>query len=115
MIIPSIFTIVIGLSMITYWSIALAFKQVPEIKDEPIRITFHIVAEITTAVMLIISGICLLMDVGNSIHIFLLSTGMLLYTLITSPGYFAQLKKYSMVIIFTIILTLSIYSVIIVI
>lgn len=112
MIFTSIFTIIIGLGMIAYWSIALAFKQVPEINDEPIRITFHIVAEIITAVMLIISGVCLSMNVEYSIHIFLLSIGMLLYTLITSPGYFAQFKNYSMVIIFVTILILSIYCII---
>ena len=113
MIIPSIFTIAIGLSMITYWCLALAFKQVPEIKDEPVRIIFHIIAEATTACMLLISGICLLMNIKNSILVFLFSMGMLLYTLIASLGYFVHLRNHAMVIIFFILLILSIYTIII--
>ena len=90
MIFPAIFCIVVGLSMLVQWSISLFSGNVPEIRTEPIRIAFHLAAEIATAVMLVLGGIGLLAAEEWSKTVFYISMGMLFYTGIVSPGYFAQ-------------------------
>jgi len=86
----AIFSIVVGAGMVGQWTVSYISKQIPELKTEPIRIGFHIAAEMATAVLLIVGGIGLLVQSKWSVDIFLLSMGMLFYTAIVSPGYFAQ-------------------------
>ena len=90
MIFSAVFVLAVGLAMISQWSISFARKQVPELEDEPIRLGFHIAGEFLTALALIVSGIALLARLGWSVPLYLVAIGMLLYTTIVSPGYFAQ-------------------------
>ena len=39
------------------WSVSYLSKQIPELETEPIRIRFHLVAELATAIILSIAGI----------------------------------------------------------
>jgi len=43
--------------MIGQWAFSLARKQVPELETEPIRILFHVGAELATAIALLIGGL----------------------------------------------------------
>lgn len=86
----AIFAIAVGLAMIGQWSLSYLSGGIPELEHEPIRIGFHIVAEMVTAMSLIVSGIALLSGVGWAGSAYLVSLGMLFYTAIVSPGYFAQ-------------------------
>jgi len=81
--------------MIGQWLISFLAKNMPEIKTEPIRIGFHIAAEMATAALLLISGTLILRgsNVGNTLY--LVAVGMLFYTCIVSPGFFAQQGKLS--------------------
>jgi hypothetical protein len=56
----SIYSIIIGTGMIGQWMMSYFTKQIPELKTEPTRIWFHIAAELTTAICLLVSGIGLL-------------------------------------------------------
>jgi len=52
--------------MIIQWTMSYVFKQIPELDTEPIRIWFHIAAEMATALMLMFGGIGLLyMSLGH--------------------------------------------------
>ncbi len=86
----SIYSMFIGISMIVMWTMFYINGQIPELSSEPIQIGMHLTAEFTTSVMLIIGGIGLLNNWSKAIYIFQFSMGMLIYTLIQSPGYFAQ-------------------------
>lgn len=86
----AIFAVVVGLGMIGQWSFSYFSKQIPELEDEPIRIGFHIAAEMATALSLIVSGIAVAAGVAWAGSAYLVSIGMLFYTAIVSPGYFAQ-------------------------
>jgi hypothetical protein len=44
------------MAMIGQWSLSLVRKQVPEVSSEPIRIRFHIAAEMATALALLAGG-----------------------------------------------------------
>ncbi len=114
MIIAAVLAIVIGALMIALW-LGLYFSgQIPELKTERFRILFHIAGELVTACVLISGGVGLLRQQpwGNWVH--LLGLGMLLYTAIVSPGYYAQRKQWPMVGMFTFIIMLVMISILIV-
>lgn len=103
--------IVVGLSMFGQWGFFLAAGQVPELQTEPIRIYFHLAAEFTTAILLIFSGIALLKRWPWAINVYFVAAGMLLYSIIVSPGYFAQQGQWAFVGMFAILLILTIGSI----
>lgn len=105
--IASIYSFIIGISMIAMWSTFLLSGQVPELQTEPARIFMHLVAEYTTAFVLIIGGYGLLAKKGWSIRFHQFSLGMLMYTLIVSPGYYLQLGDMAMVGMFVTMLILT--------
>ncbi|MBN1190061.1 MAG: hypothetical protein JXA46_09945 [Dehalococcoidales bacterium] len=119
MLFAAVFAIAVGTLMIIQWAITMVRKQV----DGPgegisgrgkIEMGFHWTAEFLTAVLLIISGAGLISAAGWGKTIFLVAAGMLIYTVINSPGFFAQQRKWSMVVMFSVLLVLSIASVVLV-
>jgi hypothetical protein len=112
MIFSAIFSLLVGVGMIAQWTMSYLNKQIPELKTEPIRIAFHIAAEMITALCLMVSGIALLSGAAWSIPLNLLALGMLFYTSIVSPGYFAQQGKWRWLGMFGLIIVLGIISVI---
>lgn len=107
----AIFTLAVGVLMIVQWSLSLVTHKVPELSTQPRQITFHLVAEFLTAVFLIFAGIALLARSLVGYPVALLALGMLLYTLINSPGYFAQKGQWAMVVLFVVLLVLSLVSI----
>lgn len=112
MIYTAIFSLVVGLGMIGQWSLSYLSKQIPELKDEPVRIMFHIAGEMVTALVLIVSGIALLAGQPWARSAYLVSLGMLFYTVIVSPGYFAQQGDWKWVAIFGLLFVAGIISLI---
>jgi hypothetical protein len=106
----TIFTIAVGVLMIAQWGISLATKKVPELSTEPRKMGFHLAAEFLTAGVLILAGIALLAQSLIGYPLALLALGMLLYTLVNSPGYFAQNGQWAPVLMFAILLVLSLVS-----
>lgn len=111
MLFPAIFAILVGLGMIGQWAFSFLSRQIPELETERVRILFHIAAELTTAVALITGGIGLMVNAGWGIPLYLLATGMLLYTAIVSPGYFAQKGKWVWLGIFGVLIVLALIGV----
>ena len=111
MIFPSIFAIVVGFGMIGMWSVSYFSKQIPELETEPIRIKFHLAAEFTTAIILLIAGIGMITNQDWAVSTYLVAIGMLLYTVIVSPGYFAQKGQWAYVGMFAVIFVLAVVSV----
>lgn len=111
MTIPGIFSIIVGAGMIGQWSVSYATRQIPELTTE---IWFHIAGEMAAAALLIISGVGLLAHTFWAPKLFLVSTGMLIYTAIVSPGYFAQKGQWIWVPIFGVIITITVISIILV-
>lgn len=111
----AIFSITVGVGMIGQWMMSYISKQIIELKSEPIRILFHIVAEMVTAVCLILGGLGLLFNLSWGIPVFLVSMGMLFYTSIVSPGYFAQKGNWLWLGMFAVIIICGIISIVLVI
>ncbi len=106
--IAAIYSIIIGIAMIGMWFSFIATDQVPEINTEPIRITYHLIGEFLTAILLLIGGFGLFTKRGWGFHIFLISMGMLLYTVIVSTGYYAEKGDMIMVGMFTLFQLLTV-------
>ena len=114
MVFASIFAILVGLGMIGQWAVSYFSKQIPELETEPIRIGFHLAAEMTTALVLVVGGGGLLARATCGRPVFLIGMGMLFYTAIVSPGYFAQRGEWTWLGMFTVILLLGILSILLV-
>lgn len=96
--------IVVGFGMIAQWALLIISGSVPELQTEPWRITLHLAAEMTTALMLITSGIATLKSIAWGKTVLLVGLGMVMYSEIVSPGYFAQLGQWSLVVMFAMLL-----------
>ncbi len=105
-----VFALVVGLLILGLWIVSLATGQVPEARTEPVRLTFHVLAEITTAIALLRAGAELLARRAQARSLFLVASGMLIYSVIVSPGYFAQQGQWAPVALFGILLGLSLLS-----
>jgi len=102
--------IVIGFGMIIQWTLSIVSGNVPEFQTEPWRISFHLAAETFTAVLLIIGGIATLKPTSRHKTVLLVGLGMVIYSEIVSPGYFAQQGQWSMVGMFVVILIGAVIS-----
>jgi hypothetical protein len=85
--------------------------QIPELETEPLRIRFHIAGEMVTAVALIVGGIGVLAGQAWSQPVHFIAMGMLMYTAIVSPGYFAQKGQWPLVTMFAGVLVLAFVSI----
>jgi hypothetical protein len=111
---PAIFAILCGLGMLAQWAMFILTGQVPELETEPIRIAFHLAAEGLTAFGLILSGIMILRQISIGRQLYPIVAGMLLYSVIVSPGYFAQLGQWGFVVMFLVLLLLTVMSLLVI-
>jgi len=108
----AVFAIMVGFGMIGQWLASCLAGKIPELQTEPIRIGFHITAEMATALVLILSGILQLIGAAFGQTLFLVGVGMLFYTCIVSPGYFAQQGNWAWLIMFSALIVLGIIGII---
>ncbi len=104
----AVYAIFMGISMIGLWAMFYFNGQIPELKTKPIEIGLHLLAELTTAILLMVSGIGMLTEKGWAYSIYMFATGMLVYTMIQSPGYFLQSGDIPIVIMFGVFIILAI-------
>jgi len=103
--------IVVGFGMVAQWTFFIASGSVPEFQAEPWRIIFHLVGELITALVLIISGTATLRSIPWGRKVLLLGLGMVIYSEIVSPGYFAQLGQWALLAMFAVFLLGAVVSV----
>ena len=108
---PAWYGILVGFLMIAQWMFSIMAGGVPELQNTPWEIAFHPAAEFSTAVVLIIGGIAGLKSVTWSRQILLLGLGMVIYSEIVSPGYFAQLSQWAFVVMFAVLFLGALWSV----
>ncbi len=104
----SIYSIAVGTLMVLMWSFLYFSSAIPELSQEPYRILMHLIGEITTAFVLIVSGTGLYFKRKWGYHLYLLGNGMLVYTLIVSPGYYLQNKNLVFVFMFFLLFIMTI-------
>jgi hypothetical protein len=101
---PAWYGIGVGILMILQWIFSILTGGVPEFETTPWAIGFHLAAEFTTALMLILGGIAGLKSKIWGKQILLVGLGMVIYSEINSPGYFAQQGQWMLVAMFAILL-----------
>lgn len=92
----------VGIAMPAWWVVALTRGLVPEVAEGRRDIWFHIGAEMLTGVMLIAGGIATAVspEAGWSGMLSTFGWGLLVYTLIQSPGYYVDRGERQMVAMF---------------
>lgn len=103
--------ILVGFLMIAQWTFSVVSGGVPEFQTTPWAIGFHLAAEMSTALMLIVGGIGTRKSVAWGKQVLLVGLGMVIYTEIVSPGYYAQLGQWAFVGMFAILLFGAVVSV----
>ena len=103
----SIYAIAIGVLMLGMWLFFLIAGMVPEFENRPAEILMHLTAEFLTAASLITAGIILLRGLKGWKWLYPFSMGMLMYTLIVSPGYYLQSGDYVFVAMFAVFVVLT--------
>ncbi len=98
----SIYSIIVGVAMIAVWSVLWGVGAIPEMATKPLEIAMHLTAEFTTAALLVVSGFGLLAGArwANRVNVF--ASGMLVYSLIQSPGYYLQRNATILVLAFAV-------------
>ena len=107
--VSSIFAIAVGIAMVGIWLMLFFTGQVPELVTDPLIIAFHLIAELVAAFFLIAGGVMLFWRHPLGEKVYLVSLGMLLYTVINSSGYYAQRGDWSFVTMFAILFVLASY------
>ena len=109
----AVYGIVVGIMIIAQWAVFILIGEVPELETEPTRIAFHIAAEFATALALFVGSMGLARQKNWGYPAFLLSLGMLSYTIIVSPGYFAQDGEMVFVAMFAILWIITIAAIVV--
>ncbi|OPY27830.1 MAG: hypothetical protein A4E28_01813 [Methanocella sp. PtaU1.Bin125] len=94
--------------MLGMWTMFMATGQVPELQTKFYEIALHVVAEVATAIALVTGGYGLFTGRKWGMQAYMLSMGMLLYTLIVSPGYYIQRDNIVMTGMFAIFFVIAI-------
>ena len=105
----ALFSIFIGISMMSVWILFYVTGSIPELETAPAQIAAHLAAEFVTAVLLIVGGLAMIKDKSWGLNLYLFSMGMLVYTLIQSPGYYLQLGDMAMTGMFAVFLVISLW------
>jgi len=105
-------SISIGALMLLQWAFFLGTGSVPEVSSEPLALAFHLVAEGATSLVLLYAGVSLLRRWRSGIVAGLVGNGMLLYTVIVSPGYFAQAGQWPLVAMFLVLVVVALAAIV---
>jgi hypothetical protein len=97
-----IYSILMGLAMITWWSILLTTGQMPELSTTPFTAVLHLTAEILTALSLLLGGVGILRSSWWAHDVSTLSPGMLLYAMVQASGYSADHGQTGLVLVFAV-------------
>jgi hypothetical protein len=108
---PACYGILVGFLMFAQWTFTILAGSVPELQTAPWEIAFHLAAEMTTAGVLILGGIATLKSANWGKQVLFVGLGMVIYSEIVSPGYFAQLGQWALVALFAILLFGGTFSV----
>lgn len=105
----SIFSILAGISIVAFWT-NLHFRSElfdPSSSRSPVETKYHVVAELITAIFLVVGGASMLLALPRSIPISFAGLGMLLYANVNGMGYYIRINDRSMVRVFLVIIALT--------
>lgn len=92
--------------MIVWWSLDIRSGALSRGDRAPVEIALHLGAEMLTAFLLVVGGVVALTTDGRSVAF--VALGMLLYTVIQSPGYFVARKEAAPAVMFAALLVFTV-------
>jgi hypothetical protein len=95
------FAIAVGVVMGGWWTLDIRSGALRRPDRRPIEIGLHLTAELVTAGLLVAGGLTTL--AGGGTVLLILALGMLLYTVIQSPGYFLARRERAPVVMFALL------------
>lgn len=90
------YAVVVGLFMLGFWGFLVLTKQA-ELDARPWDMRLHLAAEFVTALLLIGSGAAGMLGVTAVASLAPVALGMLLYSVVNSPGFYAGKGNWPMV------------------
>ncbi len=102
----AVYSIIVGMFMFGFWGFLVATKQA-ELDERPWDMRLHIIAESGTALLLILSGSGMLLGLASLTVLAPVALGMLLYTVVNSPGFYAGRRNRPMVAMFAVLTVLT--------
>lgn len=90
--------------MLIMWVMFYVTDQIVELETAPFAIAMHLIAELTTAVLLIVSGLLLYRNHSKAMLVYACAYGALMYSVVNSSGYFMQPLDSAMVTMFAVLL-----------
>jgi hypothetical protein len=105
------YAIGVGALMVVWWGMEVRAGALRRPDRTPAEIGLYLTAELLTAALLVVGGIVLL--VQGSVLVALVALGMLLYTVIQSPGYFLARRELAFVAMFAVLVALTLAAVIV--
>ena len=95
------YSIFIGISVITMWTMILLTQSPPEGKTE---LTFHLISEFIMALLCLFSGILMLKNkpIGKFLNVS--GLGMVIYSVLNAAGYYGESNEVQMMIVFIVLL-----------
>ena len=106
--------VLVAMLVFAQWIFFIASGNVPEFEDAPREIAFHIAAEMAMALVLLAGSIAVLQRRAWGALLYLVGAGMVIYSVINSPGYFAQAGDWGLMAIFMVLLVLTVCAVVLV-
>lgn len=107
----AIYALVVGILMVCMWVFFIVSGNVHEFESKPWEIICHLIAEFATAILLIAAAVVEFKKIRLGKPLLLAGFGMLLYTVIVSPGYYAQRGEIPFVLMFFVLAILTIISI----
>jgi hypothetical protein len=86
----SVYSITMGALIVVFWSVLWANGAISGMYLKPWEVAMHLSAELTTAGLLLVSGFGLWFGARWALRVNVFASGMLVYSLIQTPGYFLQ-------------------------
>lgn len=103
------YAIGVGALMLVWWAIEVRGGALRRPDRTPAEIGLHLAAEIVAAVGLVIGGAVAV--AGGSASVLLVGLGMLLYTVIQSPGYFLARRELAPVAMFGVLVVTTLVAI----
>jgi hypothetical protein len=104
------FQLLAGVAVLGLWTLLLLGGQVPEVQEGRVDIWFHVAAEVAMAVALVTAGLGVLRRAVWARGVSLLALGLLAYSAVNSPGYYAEQGDWAMVGMFAGVLLAAVAS-----
>lgn len=100
--IVSVYSITMGAVIFAFWSVLWATGALPDMLLKPWEMVMHLTAEFTTAALLLGSGIGMWFGARWALRMNMFASGMLVYSLIQTPGYYLQRNAMIFVLMFAV-------------